>query len=97
MNLCQNAVQTIGESGNITISSIQSDDQITIDISDDALGIPDKIRENLFQPFKTGSSGETGLGLAISKEIITAHGGALDLLESSPNGSTFRIVLPIHH
>ena len=97
MNICRNAVQAIGESGNITVSAEQKDDQITIDITDDALGIPEKIKENLFQPFKTGSRGGTGLGLAISKEIITAHGGALDLLESSPKGSTFRIVLPIHH
>lgn len=97
MNICRNAVQAIGESGNITVRAEQKDDQITIDITDDALGIPEKIKENLFQPFKTGSRGGTGLGLAISKEIITAHGGALDLLESSPKGSTFRIVLPIHY
>ncbi len=97
MNLCRNAVQAIGESGNITVTAELSEDQITIDITDDALGIPEKIKENLFQPFKSGSRGGTGLGLAISKEIITAHGGTLDLLESSPNGSTFRIVLPIHH
>ncbi len=97
MNICRNAVQAIGESGNITITGTQSDDDITIDISDDALGIPEKIKENLFQPFKTGSRGGTGLGLAISKEIITAHGGTLDLVDSSPKGSTFRIVLPLHH
>ncbi len=97
MNICRNAVQAIGESGNIIVKSEQSNDRITIDITDDALGIPEKIKENLFQPFKTGSRGGTGLGLAISKEIITAHGGTLDLLESSPKGSTFRIILPIHH
>lgn len=97
MNICRNAVQAIGESGNITVFSDQSDDQIKIDISDDALGIPEKIKENLFQPFKTGSRGGTGLGLAISKEIVAAHGGTLELLESSPKGSTFRIILPIHH
>ena len=66
MNICRNAVQAIGETGNITINGIVENSQITVDISDDALGIPEKIKENLFQPFKTGSRGGTGLGLAIS-------------------------------
>ena len=96
MNICRNAVQAIGESGNITIESSINNDQITIDVSDDALGIPEKIKENLFQPFKTGSRGGTGLGLAISKEIINAHGGKLSLLKSDPEGSIFRIILPLH-
>lgn len=97
MNICRNAVQAIGETGNITINGIVENSQITVDISDDALGIPEKIKENLFQPFKTGSRGGTGLGLAISKEIITAHGGTLDLLKSDASGTTFRIILPLNN
>ncbi|MEZ5758394.1 MAG: HAMP domain-containing sensor histidine kinase [Emcibacteraceae bacterium] len=97
MNICRNAVQAIGESGKITIESFIENDKIIIDISDDALGIPEKIKENLFQPFKSGSSGGTGLGLAISREMIEAHGGTLDLLKSDPNGSTFRITLPLQN
>jgi len=97
MNICRNAVQAIGESGNINVESSISDDQITIDISDDALGIPEKIKENLFQPFKSGSRGGAGLGMAISREIITAHAGTLDLLKSDAEGSIFRIILPLHH
>ena len=97
MNICRNAVQAIGETGTITIKSFIKDDTITIDIADDALGIPEKIKENLFQPFKSGSRGGTGLGLAISKEIINAHGGTLDLLKSDPEGSIFRIVLPLNN
>lgn len=97
MNICRNAVQAIGETGNITINGIVENSQITVDISDDALGIPEKIKENLFQPFKTGSRGGTGLGLAISKEIITAHGGTLDLLKSDASGTIFRIILPLNN
>ncbi|MDA9554334.1 HAMP domain-containing histidine kinase [Emcibacteraceae bacterium] len=97
MNICRNAVQAIGKTGNITINGIVENSQITVDISDDALGIPEKIKENLFQPFKTGSRGGTGLGLAISKEIITAHGGTLDLLKSDASGTTFRIILPLNN
>ena len=97
MNICRNAVQAIGETGNIVVNGIVENGHITIDISDDALGIPEKIKENLFQPFKTGSRGGTGLGLAISKEIITAHGGTLVLLKSDAKGSIFRIILPLNN
>lgn len=97
INICRNAVQAIGETGNITVNGTLENSHITIDISDDALGIPEKIKENLFQPFKTGSRGGTGLGLAISKEIISAHGGTLELLKSDAKGSTFRIILPLNN
>lgn len=96
MNICRNAVQAVGETGNITVTGEVDNGNIVVDIADDALGIPDKIKENLFQPFKTGSRGGTGLGLAISKEIISAHGGTLELVKSDQTGSTFRIVLPIN-
>ncbi|MDG1709343.1 MAG: HAMP domain-containing sensor histidine kinase [Emcibacteraceae bacterium] len=96
MNISRNAIQAIGESGNINVTGTVKNDYITIDVSDDALGIPEKIKENLFQPFKTASRGGTGLGLAISKEIISAHGGTLDLLKSDAKGSTFRILLPLN-
>lgn len=97
MNICRNAVQAIGETGNITVIGMVENSHITVDISDDALGIPEKIKENLFQPFKTGSRGGTGLGLAISKEIISAHGGTLELLKSDATGTTFRIILPLNN
>lgn len=97
MNICRNAVQAIGETGNIVVNGLVENGHITMDIADDALGIPEKIKENLFQPFKTGSRGGTGLGLAISKEIITAHGGTLELLKSDSTGTTFRIILPLNN
>lgn len=95
MNICRNAVQAIEEIGNITVTSGQGDKNITIDIADDGPGIPGKIKENLFQPFKTGNKEGTGLGLAISREMVRAHGGTLDLHKSDENGTTFRIKLPL--
>ncbi len=94
MNLCRNAIQAIVNVGTITVQSFTEDDKVLIDVIDSGPGIPDKIKDNLFQPFKTGSQGGAGLGLAISREIIAAHGGKLELLESSAKGSTFRITLP---
>jgi hypothetical protein len=95
MNICRNALQAIPDKGTITVDSKCEDDNLIIDIFDDGPGIPEKIRENLFQPFKSGSKGGSGLGLAISREIIKAHGGTLDLIDSGSDGSKFRIILPL--
>ncbi|MBT5185447.1 MAG: HAMP domain-containing histidine kinase [Kordiimonadaceae bacterium] len=95
MNICRNAVQAIIDKGHITVRNTLEDNMVLIDITDTGPGIPDKIKQNLFEPFKSGSNGGAGLGLAISKEIIIAHGGTLELIESNDKGSTFRITLPL--
>jgi len=95
MNVCRNAIQAIAGKGTITIkSAIEGDDNV-IDIIDSGPGISSKVKENIFQPFKSGSQEGTGLGLAISREIVKAHGGTLDLYDTSAKGSTFRIILPL--
>jgi signal transduction histidine kinase len=94
MNLCRNALQALGAKGTITINGHKEDDKLIIDICDNGQGIPEKIKENIFQPFKSNTKGGTGLGLAISREIIKAHGGTLELLKSDTEGSIFRIILP---
>jgi len=95
MNICRNAVQAIKDKGSITVSNTLEENNVIIDIIDSGPGIPEKIKKNLFEPFKSGSQGGVGLGLAISKEIIIAHGGTLELIESNDKGSIFRITLPL--
>ncbi len=71
------------------------DGGVIIDIADNGHGLPPRARENLFQPF-AGSArpGGTGLGLAICREIAHAHGGVLQLVDSSGAGTVFRLTLP---
>lgn len=95
LNLARNAAQAMGDKGSITFSASREDDQNIIEIRDDGPGIPDKIRQTLFQPFRSSAQGSgSGLGLAISKEIIEAHGGSIELRDTGPQGSTFRLILP---
>jgi signal transduction histidine kinase len=63
-------------------------------LSDDGPGVPEKARNNLFQPF-VGSvrRGGTGLGLAIARELAQGHGGDLTLVETGPGGSVFDLTL----
>jgi len=70
---------------------------VEVRIRDNGPGIPAEQQARIFEPFfstKVRRSG-MGLGLAISKQIIVAHHGTIDLLESSPSGTTFVIQLPL--
>jgi ligand-binding sensor domain-containing protein/signal transduction histidine kinase len=68
---------------------------LTITISDNGLGIPDHIKDKIFQPFfTTKPTGQgTGLGLSLSYDIIKAHGGELKVETGEKLGSTFIIYL----
>jgi signal transduction histidine kinase len=66
-----------------------------IRIADDGPGIPPRLSERLFEPFVSGRASEgTGLGLTISRELAVLNGGALNLLETGPRGTTFELRLP---
>lgn len=64
-------------------------------ISDNGPGLPERVVQNLFQPFAaTGRSGGTGLGLAIARELAQGHGGDLALVANGPDGAVFELSLP---
>ncbi|MGF1455732.1 MAG: ATP-binding protein [Alphaproteobacteria bacterium] len=68
---------------------------LMIEIEDDGPGIPEKVRDQLFQAFVTSArAGGTGLGLAIARDLTLAQGGRLSLIRSSRHGTVFRIELP---
>jgi signal transduction histidine kinase len=71
--------------------------QIEISIKDNGSGIPDAIKEKIFQPFfTTKPTGQgTGLGLSLSYDIVKAHGGELKLESTENIGTSFNFILPI--
>ncbi len=103
-NLVRNSVQVIEQSAaeaggaplqhEITISARREGRNVTIDVRDTGPGVPEKARANLFRAFQGAArKGGTGLGLAIASELVAAHGGRIELTESS-RGAAFRIVVP---
>ena len=62
-------------------------------VSDSGPGIPDEIRERIFEPFVTTKSQGTGLGLAITKRIVTAHHGSISV-NTFPGGTVFHVHIP---
>jgi signal transduction histidine kinase len=92
-NLCANAIQAGAR--RLTVRADVADGQIVIDIADDGQGLPEKARENLFQAFAgSGRKGGTGLGLVIVREVVVEHGGDVQLLETGPGGTVFRVTIP---
>jgi signal transduction histidine kinase/ligand-binding sensor domain-containing protein len=79
----------------VTISTKRKNDHIEIKISDNGNGIPDHIKEKIFQPFfTTKPTGQgTGLGLSLTYDIIKAHGGSITVETSSETGTTFIITI----
>jgi signal transduction histidine kinase/ligand-binding sensor domain-containing protein len=80
----------------VSVSTKHSGDKVEISITDNGPGIPDSIKDKIFQPFfTTKPTGQgTGLGLSLAYDIIKAHGGIIKF-NSSSNGSVFTIQLPI--
>lgn len=69
------------------------------EVIDTGVGIPEEIRERIFDPFfSTRDVGKgTGLGLAVSYNIVAAHNGTIEVNSQVGKGATFRITLPLSH
>jgi two-component system sensor histidine kinase PilS (NtrC family) len=104
-NLALNAVQASAEGSVVTISVGPASlgplpagvstprDAIEIVIEDTGPGIASEVRDRLFEPFTTTKPGGSGLGLSVVHRAVEAHRGIV-LVDSTEQGTTFRIVLP---
>jgi signal transduction histidine kinase len=81
----------------VSVSTKRIGDQVVISVSDNGNGIPNVIREKIFQPFfTTKPTGQgTGLGLSLSYDIVKAQGGKLDVETKEGEGTTFSIRIPV--
>ena len=99
-NLLVNAYEVMVNGGVITIQEEERlapglGPAVVIRVSDTGPGIPESVRDKIFQPFFSTKEEGTGLGLSIATRIIEDHGGRLDLEASEAGGATFLITLPL--
>ena len=96
LNLLVNARDALPSGGNIAVrtSSVWADgrNSAVLEVVDDGPGIPDDIRDRVFEPFFSTKDG-TGLGLATVRTLVQQAGGSIELV-TGPTGSSFRVVLP---
>jgi signal transduction histidine kinase len=96
-NLVGNAVEAFkGCGGRVELTVWANEEEVQIQIHDNGPGIPEAIRERLFEAFVTyGKHSGTGLGTAIAKSIVDAHGGQISFQSNGEEGTTFYIRLPL--
>ncbi|MVN21329.1 sensor histidine kinase [Mucilaginibacter arboris] len=95
-NLLKNAIEAMppDRTGIITITYQLTKEHILVDIKDNGNGIPENIRENIFQPNFTTKSSGTGLGLAFIKNAIENTGGKIWFDTEIGIGTTFHLLFP---
>ncbi len=100
INLISNAIK-FTDKGSITVRSDIKDSMMQISVLDTGIGIPKNALEDIFDRFtqadasSTRNEGGAGLGLAISKDIVALHGGEIDVVSTSNDGTTITFTIPL--
>jgi two-component system NtrC family sensor kinase len=104
INLLQNAADSIGQNGTITLRARLDEkrlnnrqmDVVILEVADTGAGIPPEAEKRLFDPFFTTKDFGTGLGLPIAARIVERNFGALQYQTQTGRGTTFGIILPLY-
>lgn len=96
-NLLLNACESVdAHRGEIKVLLCEGQDRVEVTVADNGHGIPLGVRNSLFEPFVSqGKENGTGLGLTVVQKIVQDHGGEVSVERTSPEGTVFRVVLPL--
>lgn len=97
INLATNAIHAAAPKGHVRVQATVAKSGVRIVIEDDGPGVPDDLRDKIFEPFfstKSAAQG-TGLGLFVSRCIVERLGGIITAHRSELGGAAFRVTLPL--
>jgi two-component system sensor histidine kinase BaeS len=99
-NLLSNAVKYTPPDGRVKVTAGADERAFWLKVSDTGAGIQAEEQEKIFQPFYRGDTGKRfkqgmGLGLTIARDMVTAHGGQIDVESEPGKGSEFIVTLPL--
>ncbi|MBM4159975.1 MAG: PAS domain S-box protein [Ignavibacteria bacterium] len=94
LNLLQNALDATSRGGTINLNCSRTSEGIVIEVTDDGRGIPEDQLEKIFNLYYSTKPDGTGMGLAVTQQIVSQHGGRIDVVSEIGKGSRFAILLP---
>jgi signal transduction histidine kinase len=102
LNLVGNALKFSPPGGRVAVGAAlerpHEPDRVCITVDDEGPGVPEELRDRLFEPFRQGQRGDrrgAGLGLAIVRGIVTAHGGEVAVDDAPDGGARFVVRLSL--
>lgn len=95
LNLVINAMQAVERQGRIEISVSLAGEVMVVKVRDSGPGIPPEKLPAIFDPYFTTKPEGNGLGLWIAQQIVTTHGGSIQVLNAPEGGALFTMVLPL--
>ncbi|PWF47667.1 XrtA/PEP-CTERM system histidine kinase PrsK [Massilia glaciei] len=96
-HLIQNAIEATSRHGEVAVRLLREGDCAVVEVADTGLGMSAGfMREGLFKPFVTTKTAGMGIGVFESREYIRELGGELQVASAESEGTTFRVILPLH-
>ena len=98
-NIVLNSIDASVQGDVIRVTASMDQAKVTIKITDQGTGIPEEIRDRVFQPFfsskDAGEGAALGIGLSVSKTLVEAMGGTVTFESNEPKGTVFTVTLPV--
>jgi signal transduction histidine kinase len=94
LNLVTNALDAMKEGGHLRLRVARAEDSVTMEVADDGPGIPQNLRNKVFQLYFTTKPKGSGIGLAMTYRAVQLHNGTIDFTSEDGQGTTFRLQFP---
>jgi signal transduction histidine kinase len=95
LNVIQNGAQAMPEGGKLEVVLEEDRKFAVLRIADEGIGIPNEIREKIFDLYFTTKSGGSGIGLAMTYRILQLHYGSVELQSNRDSGTEFQLRIPL--
>jgi len=97
LNIFLNAQEAMPKGGTIRVRTRRmSARDVAVEVEDTGVGIPSENLQHIFDPFFTSKDAGTGLGLSLVHQIVSSHGGQIEVDSHEGAGTIFRIILPVN-
>jgi two-component system, NtrC family, sensor histidine kinase HydH len=94
LNLLKNAIEAMERGGTVSVATEATGDRARVTVTDTGSGVPEAVRDRVFEPFCTTKESGTGLGLAVCQRIVEDHHGNISYA-STTEGTVFTMELPL--